>query len=844
MRGAQLRRVCFWWFLGVFLFGPPVTGQHLHPGASGLPHGIPDPCTSATLRYIVPAGDTLTLSGRYETSCLGVHGTLRVEPGALLLVDDLIVYDDGTLTQTGGEVVFRDRPLNTALDPEQFGRGFIALGRVRIQGASVTPFVRASTDIRAGDRAIAVPTPMDWTVGQRLVVPETRALGNGDYLPGRHPGNDKVPVRSVSQSEVCTIAAVSSVGVMCTAPLAFDHLGAHSPAQNGQPAIDLYPHIGNLTRSIVFRSENPNGTRFHVLFSQRADVQIAGAEFVDCGRTTGAMLDSTVFNADGTVAKVGTNQIGRYCIHAHHLFGPASTADAYQFRLSGNVVRGGLKWGFAIHNSHYGLINGNVVYGVQGAGILTEDGNEIQNHIDGNLVVKAENPQFDGTKLSYDPEGQDGACLWSRGPGNHWTRNICYEAAKGFQAWTGNAEDGPQAPTAQQRIPRARGLDTTIDANVTLTPTNRIPQGVIDGNELVSLSQFGIETWWHPGSLRGQDTAGIHRAITNTTIWHVTGACCTDGGHPFGNAINGRYSDLVFDGVTALNPNVGAFAVFVNDAGASNAGRGQGFSELHRVDARGWVLGFLHGGQVGMPIGYTFTHSFYQARQGFVFGNRGESASTPFVGPDSHGHEVWRSALQFDTVRFAPLAGESTYTAIGFQYDTNPHSSFNAVRQWAVTVRSHQGIQGQDFRVWAPAQHPDAPAPYGGHPDLVVGKTPEGFPIYGLYLTRPYSCPEPLTNRACWAKYHIAALHELPPDGTTTRPEIDGLLSALDASAPAPVPVPVPVPTPTPTPQPEPTPTPPPAPTPVDWEARAKALEAELTALKEALRRVFEAVTQ
>jgi hypothetical protein len=34
----------------------------------------------------------------------------------------------------------------------------------------------------------------------------------------------------------------------------------------------LLPHVGNATRNVVIRSENPAGTRGHTLFTHRADV--------------------------------------------------------------------------------------------------------------------------------------------------------------------------------------------------------------------------------------------------------------------------------------------------------------------------------------------------------------------------------------------------------------------------------------------------------------------------------------------------------------------------------------------------------------------------------------------
>jgi parallel beta-helix repeat protein len=75
------------------------------------------------------------------------------------------------------------------------------------------------------------------------------------------------------------------------------------------------------------------------------------------------ILNNTGFDSEGRVAKVGTNQIGRYAVHFRHDFWPTDTpANAYQFTLIGNVVDGSTKSGITVHRRHWGLIQDNVVY--------------------------------------------------------------------------------------------------------------------------------------------------------------------------------------------------------------------------------------------------------------------------------------------------------------------------------------------------------------------------------------------------------------------------------------------------------------------------------------------------
>ncbi len=164
----------------------------------------------------------------------------------------------------------------------------------------------------------------------------------------------------VPQVETPQVIVTSSDTVTIQPALKFDHRGARE--MDG--TLRFLPHVGNLTRSIRIRSENPTGTRWHVIFVDRADVDIRYVSFVNLGRTTTEPLSSS-------------NLIGRYPLHIHHVFGPTSPQpNGYQFTLIGNVIEGGSKWGITVHNSHFGLIQDNVVYNTGGAGIMTEDGSE------------------------------------------------------------------------------------------------------------------------------------------------------------------------------------------------------------------------------------------------------------------------------------------------------------------------------------------------------------------------------------------------------------------------------------------------------------------------------------
>ena len=74
----------------------------------------------------------------------------------------------------------------------------------------------------------------------------------------------------VPQFEEFTIAGLSGTRVTLNRALTFNHDGA----RNAQNVLEFLPHIGNLSRNVVIRSENPNGTRGHTMFVDRVALDL------------------------------------------------------------------------------------------------------------------------------------------------------------------------------------------------------------------------------------------------------------------------------------------------------------------------------------------------------------------------------------------------------------------------------------------------------------------------------------------------------------------------------------------------------------------------------------------
>ena len=475
-----------------------------------LPHGIPDFCASSTSG--VPAGQSQTWTGTQVMDCVAVRGTLVLQ--GHLQANTIMVYEGGFLdVQNGASITFRDTAINTSVDPEQYSQGLLIFGRIRMAGTPKTPFVRLSAEPLAGQTVLTLATsPIGWAPGDRVVLPDTRQLRETEVWQNY-----------VTQTETAVVASVSGRSVTLTAPLQFNHRGSRTP----DGVLELLPHVANLSRSIAIRSANPSGTRGHVLATGRADVDIRNVRFEAVGRTKADPLHCTLratgANDDplnctvgtGVVTRIGTNHIGRYALHFHHLDGPAGLpAETPQFRAEGNVFENSRKWAIAIHNSHYGLAKGNVLYRWEGAGLMTEDGSETGNVIEDNFALGGVGKG--GGRLGG---GREGVGFYFRGVNNYVRRNVA--ASIVGQSWGGNGDIEAaygykyfQYFLGNIAIPTAKGATTrtTVDSHA-LTIRE------FSDNEVYSADQ-GLTYWWLGsfGYGRHTDQPSVFR---NTRVWHV-----------------------------------------------------------------------------------------------------------------------------------------------------------------------------------------------------------------------------------------------------------------------------------------------------------------------------------
>lgn len=593
----------------------PIPDFGAHPTISSKQGGMwSDPATWDKGRIPI-AGDVVKIKENHSVGYasvsdvaikgLGIDGALvfstsdntRLRAGTTLVgrTGELSIGSLEIPVQAGvkAELVIANQPIDTVKDPSQYGTGLLSLGKFHAHGQEKTGWLRLAVEPLKGDMTLLLDSaPINWRAGDRLVIPDTRQTPL-EYQQSTLP---LVPI--VMQIEEMVIASVDGALVTLTEPLKYDHLGARdSDDQQVTETWDgrtfkLFPHVGNLTRNVVLRSETTAGVRGHCLFAERSKIDIAYAAFVGLGRTTEKPLNNTV----GTV--IGTNQIGRYPIHIHHLSGPINpTNTGYQFSINGCVVEDGLKWSIAVHDSHFGYCGGNVIYGSTGAAIMTEEGNERENVFENNFAVKCGvikkqryEPVYggvtgEGRPLAFKDFGWEGSAFWFNGNDNYVRGNVAANCGYAGLMYNGRSPSGFWFNSP--KVPNFRGSDHT-DA---WTTYHNVPAPKIRECSNTEVYGSAVGAWI--------SFAGSVGTVKNMLAWNIKQT----------GLYSGRNNDVYYDGLTLLAQQS---VTNKNGYGQYNNGISWGATTYTLGHVRGRnirVEGFTYG--IPMPGNITPAHAFF-----------------------------------------------------------------------------------------------------------------------------------------------------------------------------------------------------------------------------------------
>lgn len=473
---------------------------------------VPDSTTLAIIDGHVQIRDrqaTAKSIGVYPDGKLTFSATANTR----LQTADLLVFAGGALeigtsqTPIGSayraELIFRDLPFS-AEDTRQHLRGLLAIdGVVRVFGHAFDDvFIGTAVEPEQGDIEISVTQSAKdagWRVGDSIVIPNSTQCINA--------------VDSCADlTEDRVISAISTDGLTLTLnqALQFDHPGAWDHAGS----LDFTPHVINKSRNVIFRSENPDGIRGHLLFQGRADVDMRYAAMRSLGRTDIRNLGSI-------------NEKGRYPVHAHQLIGPViAQSNGYQFTFVGNLVDFGeenreqnRKWGISIHGSHYGLIERNVIDHSSGAGIVLESGSEMGNLFKENFVVRViggngqrteDRDPGDGSKL-----GRAGTGYWFNGGGrNFFEKNIVAAIANCVYCYGFKFDN---VSNGELLFPITQGSDPYLDGGEIIN-ADVVGLNNFTGNEAYAVPN-GLTVWWECtfGDYPNDDCSSRLDAFS---VWH------------------------------------------------------------------------------------------------------------------------------------------------------------------------------------------------------------------------------------------------------------------------------------------------------------------------------------
>ncbi|SHI48494.1 Por secretion system C-terminal sorting domain-containing protein [Aquimarina spongiae] len=299
-------------------------------------------------------------------------------------------YSDGKrMNDHFGNRLFSDGPGvlgRYEWDPTQASLGLMTMGTVNIFGKEKTPFLRTTRPTaRRRNKTTLEDTPANWNIGDDVVLSGTQGI-----FRVRNDG-----IRT--QDEEFVIEAINEA----TNEVTFNTQTRNS--HQGIPEANLFCHLSNLTRNVTFKSidftDNNNNVndditrRGHTMFMRTTDVKIHFAAFKDLGRSNKAnILDDFKYNLvrTGQVDEDGKpfvqiqnfveekalpqnieNQRGRYAMHFHRM----NNSQTKMAEAHGLAVWGSPGWGMVHHDSHASFAN-NVVYFVDGSGMVAESGSE------------------------------------------------------------------------------------------------------------------------------------------------------------------------------------------------------------------------------------------------------------------------------------------------------------------------------------------------------------------------------------------------------------------------------------------------------------------------------------
>ncbi len=358
----------------------------------------------------IPTGLTVTLNTNVECGGIVVEGKLTVErANRTLLCDYLVVQTAGAVFEVGTSAsrflqtfTLTLKGLSTEPAPVMGAKvlGAHNGGTLEIHGRDRIEWTHLGVNAAAGATSLTLSEPVDWAVGDSIMVTSSRADWN--------------------EAETRTITAVSPDlrTVSFTPGLSYLHNGStitKTRSTDGKSwTADLRAEVALLSRNVKIQGDAASET-----------AGFGGHIMVMDGGPTCCLSVGKGYIEGVELFRMGQKSaLGRYPMHWHMV---ANGGVGQYFRDS--VVRHSFNRAITIHGTESTLVENNFCYDHLGHGIFLEDGSERFNVIRRNVVLGTKRPVVGEEIIETDNafntvQNRSPGSFWITNPNNTFTDNV------------------------------------------------------------------------------------------------------------------------------------------------------------------------------------------------------------------------------------------------------------------------------------------------------------------------------------------------------------------------------------------------------------------------------------
>lgn len=375
----------------------------------------------ATSSVTIPAGKRVVLDSSVTVKNLTILGTLEFADKNLELTSDYIMLHGALRIGTAMKPFDYKATITLTGDASENimnmgSRGILVMGgKLELYGKSpAKAWTKLNDHAAVGATRLTLLEDTSWKVGDQIVIAPTdfQELGETEAFEATAVDGNSLSLRTgLQKARWGKLQYVSKSGMTLTPDTSVTPL-----------VLDERAEVGNLTRNIVVQGAddalwNTQGFGAHVMVMQDSLIGLDGVELRRVGQQ---------------------RQARRYPIHLH---GMSYREDGSVLPdASDSFVRNSVIWNsknrcVVIHGTNGVNITNNICYDILGHAMFLEDGVELRNTFDGNLVLKVRSPVDGQELLRHESDNVAGSSgFWLTHP-NNALRNNAVADASGHGIW-------------------------------------------------------------------------------------------------------------------------------------------------------------------------------------------------------------------------------------------------------------------------------------------------------------------------------------------------------------------------------------------------------------------------